>query len=288
VSMKPAQQTEEVAGCNRRPLVRWHDVPPELQDNPYLLQGYRGIGLTHCECMCTAFGRNNQTWNVWTSVGGLFLFLFISGHVFTSFDFSLHPIDLPIFAFFLSASVMMNIISGYAHLFSATSVLAHEILFSLDWAWIAILFISRALGLAHYHFPIKGYAMFFAFLVLSCTSLSFAVSIYLARCRIETPKWIRIAIVIPSVIIMELPVIYRICNGTATWEAILVLVFMGGGALMFAKHFPERVRPELFDCGFYSHPIWHTCYISANYYDTLALLQDYCVERSLQVKMSPR
>lgn len=99
------------------------------------------------------------------------------------------------------------------------------------------------------------------------------------------PKWIRVFIIIPAALVAEIPVLYRMTTGTATWEAMLVLVMMGGGVVLYSQHFPERMRPELFDCGFYSHPIWHTCYISANYYDVLALLQDYCAERRLEVKM---
>lgn len=218
-------------------------------------------------------------------MGGLVVFLMISAHVFTTFTFAGHPEDFLVFACFLAASTIMNCVSAGAHLFSCTSLTAHEILFALDWGWIGVLFISRAVGLALYQFPLQGYALIYGVLTVSCTSLCFAISIYLARHSVGIPKWVRVAVIVPAVLVMELPVFYRMITGTVSLEAVLVLVMMAGGVVLLSQHFPERVRPELFDYGFYSHPLWHTCYISANYYEVFSLLHDYCVERSLHAKL---
>lgn len=307
---KSRRQNQANAGI----LYGLEHLPKELQDNPYLLTGYRGLHLTHCECLSSAFRPNNQTWNVWTSVFGVFLFVAIYVHVFAQTGFQ-DEVDWWVFTLFLAASVAMNVISASAHLLSVTSVWAYQLYFSLDWAWIAVLWITRAMGLALYNFPFGtntdvgsatgtgtvigtgtgvdidsqhqftslslslslsvAYGVTSTLLTLGC----FLSSIYLAKYRLDTPKSLRVLVIIPAVVFMEAPVLFRIVTGTASHESIMTLAMMGFGILLYAKHFPEKIVPRHFDSGLYSHPIWHTCYISANYYDVLALLHDYCVEK---------
>ncbi|KAJ3277362.1 Adiponectin receptor protein 1 [Borealophlyctis nickersoniae] len=222
----------------RLAFFKLEDVPHYLQDNNFILTGYRA-NYTYLENWISLIHLHNESGNVWTHAVA---FVWFVGLMVMAFFSELHPnaatSDRIVFAGFLFSASLTFLFSSLFHLHLCHSEKAYITFGCLDysgfWAtaqfrkWRALLYVaSGALSGA----PFFHYALLHGLSALPSREEYFAV---------------------PGLVGM----------------AALYLI----GVVLYIARVPERLAPGKFDLLFHSHQFWHVFVIAAAYTHSRAIL----------------
>lgn len=246
-------------------LLEYSELPFEWQNNPYVLTGYR-FYESPVKCGLSAFQLHNETGNIWTHLGG-FLFLCVAGLymypqtlVFSNMSFH----DRLIFFVFMVAALKCLVCSALWHTFAHIANLdAMKSLACLDYVGISVL-IAASIVTMEWH-------GFYCSPTLQACYVGFTSSLGILGVIIPWFPWFdrvenrayRIMFFLGIAISGIVPISHIIYSQSfwRTWtffspviKSLLCYIF---GVAVYAAHFPEKVRPGLFDRLGNSHQIWH-------------------------------
>lgn len=246
-------------------LLKYSELPFEWQNNPYVLTGYR-FYESPLHCLLSAFQMHNETGNIWTHLAG-FIFLCIIGLYFypqtvafshTSFY------DRVIFFVFMAAALKCLVCSALWHTFAHIANLeAMKSLACLDYVGISVLIAASIVTMEWHGFYCNPtsqlcYVSFTSALGL----LGVVIPWYSWFDRVENRKY-RIMFFLGIAISGVVPISHIIYSQSMsrTWsffspviKSLLCYIF---GVAVYASHFPEKLKPGLFDSIGNSHQIWH-------------------------------
>ncbi|XP_005097368.2 progestin and adipoQ receptor family member 3 [Aplysia californica] len=254
-------------------LLKYHEIPDFLKGNPYVVHGYRSM-LPFSLCMKSLLFWSNETLNIWSHLGGFFIFLLLLlwdnlitlprlGGSFS--DHLIMTIGLVCFMFCMLCS------TGF-HIFCCHSERASRRWLAVDMTGVSIGIIGCYLPAVHYAFyclSIWRDVYMFVITILSACTLGFQL-----HPRFFTHAWFypRMAVYVGLVAYGIIPTVHWIVlNGGMS--SVLVKLFipkvtmmylLGGLAFSFyITQFPERMFPGRFDFVGSSHQLWHLLIVVA-------------------------
>ncbi|CAL8352879.1 unnamed protein product [Merluccius merluccius] len=277
------------------------DLPSTLRDadvpglfrEPYILSGYRPVGLSWRCYVLSLFQMHNETLNVWSHLlAGVCVALRFG--VFAGL--SLDPASLPLVLYVLSSLTYLSC-STAAHLLQSHSELAHYSLFFLDYVGVAVY--QYGCALAHFfycsaadwrHSGVGEVFLPAAALLawLTCASCCFAKLHY----RRPYPLHRKLFQVVPTGLAYLLdisPVAHRLA--TKSWfsnpafplHSLQVLLFMLA-AFFFSCPVPERYAPGQYDNVGHGHQLFHLLLALCTLAQQEALFQDFLSRRPAMIR----
>ncbi|KAL5018507.1 hypothetical protein ScPMuIL_004229 [Solemya velum] len=258
---------------NEIQLHKYHEIPEFLQGNPYVVQGYRAF-LPFSLCLKSLFVWTNETLNIWTHLGGFFLFMFLMlfdnfivlpKYAATYSDYIIISLGLLCFQFCMLCS------TGF-HMFACHSERASKRWLAVDLAGISIGVIGCYLPAVHYAF----YCLSIwrdLYLIIICL-LSVATLVAQLHPRYSTSTFVHHRVLIYSSLVAYgiIPTAHWVyLNGG--WSSELVRMFVPKVTVMYmlgllalgfySSKFPERFFPGTFDYIGSSHQLWHIVVVVA-------------------------
>ncbi|KAH3862539.1 progestin and adipoQ receptor family member 3-like isoform X2 [Dreissena polymorpha] len=257
-------------------LHAYQEIPEFLQGNPYVTDGYR-VSLPFTLCLKSMFIWSNETINIWSHLGGFFLFIFL-----TLYD---NIIEIPYNKGSLADHLVVTIglfcyqfcmlCSAGFHMFGCHSERASKRWLAVDLAGILIGVIGCYLPAVHYAFYCMS--IWRDIYLFSIAVLSALVVFVQFHPRYFSVHWFkqRMAVYVGLVAYGVIPASHWFfLNGG--WEEEIVRMFIPKvvvmymlGMLAFAFYiskFPERFFPGTFNFLGSSHQWWHLIVVLAYAY----------------------
>lgn len=250
------------------------DLPPWLQDNNYLLTGYRPPLNSFRACFESIFYIHTETVNIWTHLIGCVMFILLA------INFYMKPLsfqDKLVFAPFFLGAILCLCLSFLYHTLSCHSAPIEQLFQRLDYCGITSLILGSFIPWLYYGFYCRFWLRIFylSFVVLlgACT---IAISL-LKRFGSTDYRPVRSFIfsmfglsgTIPAIHIMYL----QGWSKSISFGAPLIftgILYIAGTALYTAR-LPERIFPGKCDIWFQSHQIFHVLVVLATLIDYLGL-----------------
>jgi len=264
-------------------MAKYEDLPAWLQDNQYILSGYR-VNFSCILCVKTLFYKHNETWCIWTHIIGFLIFFILSFVIpFIVLD-SPSLMDKLIFSIFLICAQLQMLFSSLYHIFCCYSAQFYKWLAKLDYLGISIMIVGSYYPPLYY-----GFSCYPTWKIVYLSSITFIGGIGVVVSCVPvfaTPRF-RIVrtvffIIFGSFAIFPIPHLWVLNGLKYFWPIILGELAMGSlyliGAIFYSSRVPERYYPGKFDFGLSSHVIWHFFTIAA------ALLQLYNCFRCYDMK----
>ncbi|XP_045213790.1 progestin and adipoQ receptor family member 3-like isoform X1 [Mercenaria mercenaria] len=254
-------------------LHKYQDIPEFLQGNPYVTEGYR-VSLPFSLCLKSMFVWTNETINIWSHLGGFFLFIFfmlydniieIPRNDGTLADHIIVTIGLICYQFCMLCS------AGF-HMFGCHSERASKRWLAVDLAGILVGVIGCYLPAVHYaFFCLSIWRDIYLFTIAVLTGLVIFVQFHPQYFHNHWFKQ-RMAVYIGLVAYGVIPASHWFfLNGG--WNAEIVRMFIPKvvtmyclGMLAFSFYitkFPERFFPGYFNFVGSSHNAWHIGIVAA-------------------------
>ncbi|KAI9187920.1 hypothetical protein H9P43_002311 [Blastocladiella emersonii ATCC 22665] len=252
------------------PVYEFSQVPGYLQDNKYILTGYRS-GYTHAQAWRSIVYIHNETGNIWTHLVGLLLFApmiactrlvlpanaVVWGHIV-------------LVAFLLSACKCF-LFSTLYHTHLCRDYATYIRFGCLDYAGISILIggASSVITYCAYYCDASLRSMYLS-LTVGLSLIGVVGPLFPAWPTTRFRPW-RTLIYVGSGIFSVLPIVHFVAanglpDGIPWWAAYGWLVVAGlnlCGATIYAFKLPERWFPGKFDVLLHSHQAWHLCILAA-------------------------
>ena len=245
-----------------------HCEIPEVFQIPFIVSGYRRPDLSFWECIKGLLRSSNETFNVWSHLVALVLFISVNMTSLTTDD----PFSLPLISFAIGISVLY-FTSSSAHLFNCMSADSHRICFFFDYAAIgfytftagqALFFYSRAAGAPFW-------SMFDSLVIFQILSSIFSFLLTIFCCISSHPRWknhkalLKVAVLVINWLVITSPYTIRmlLCKDDPAYNCVSSVYFMrhiifcGLGAVLYAARLPERLMIGVFDNFGQSHNLQH-------------------------------
>ena len=245
-----------------------HCQIPEVFKIPFIVSGYRRPGLSFLECIKSLLYSSNETFNVWSHLVALALFISVNMTTLLTDD----PFFLPLISFAVGISVVY-FTSSLAHLFNCMSADSHRICFFFDYAAIgfytftagqALFFYSRTAGASVWsiHDSLLSFqtvsSVFSFLLTIFCCASS--------QTRSKNKKaLLKVAILVINWLMITSPYTIRqlLCKDDPAFNFTSLvyfkrhMIFCGLGAALYAARLPERLMIGVFDNFGQSHNLQH-------------------------------
>jgi len=266
----------------------WREVPSWMQDNEYILSGYRRQQNSVLGCMHSIFAyTHNETVNIHTHLWGAVLFIFFLTDFYRhmkDYD-SVNFFDITGFVIFLLCAVFCLIFSSLYHTLSCHSEKVHHFMHVFDYAGIVILTVGSFFPCIYYAFYCKPH---FQAVYLSGISVAGGAASYVVlspQYAKPTHRGARTKVFIMLGLCGVLPISHAMfSNGLkelfhemgfawiATSGALYIL-----GALIYANRVPERFlvtsANRFIDKWSSSHQIFHVHVVLAALAHYICLLK---------------
>ena len=239
----------------------------------FINTGYRKPYIEASECVQSAFSPHcNETFNIWSHVIALFLFIWKFYDVFSTKHSLLDPENWPLLVAGIGICGFC-IASSAAHMFNSMSLAAHNSCFFMDYAAISVY--SVGLGQAFYFCSrplnpelgvFKSEWPFIAVSLLTSVSTTFLC----CKTRIHWQRYkyiVRTALCVVPFFVNTAPFLYRAniactndvdCISPASLWAFQMHFFISVlAAIVNSLRFPENVFPGVFDVFGQSHNLLH-------------------------------
>ncbi|KAM3142895.1 hypothetical protein pb186bvf_004958 [Paramecium bursaria] len=259
-------------------------APYYLQDNPYLLTGYRINYDTPKLALKSCFHLHNEFNNIWTH-----LIAFLVTIVIVAMDYlplleidenlSTWPIKMS-----LLCSIIMYGISGVYHIFMCCQQSLFCFLLKLDYAGISFMALACIVPIIFYGYQCDPTTQFIytwgiIFLCLSACLISWTDFMQKGENHLYKTSLFIILYVIAMLPGFEL--MYYSRTGQSTFNTTLIeeaifkeAIYIGIGLIVFTRRLPERWIPVKLDIYCNSHAVWHVivciCYAQIYYISVLS------------------
>lgn len=253
----------ESAACGLK-----HYQIPEVFKTPFIVSGYRRPGLSFWDCIKSLLRSSNETFNVWSHLIALVLFIAVNMTSLPTDD----PFFLPLISFAVGISVLF-LTSSSAHLFNCMSADYHRICFFFDYAAIgfytftagqALFFYSRTAGAS-------VWSVYDSLLIFQTVSSVFSFLLTVFCCISSHPRWqkhkalLKVAILVINWLVITSPYTVRLllCKDDPAYNCVSMvyfrrhMIFCGLGAVLYAARLPERLMIGVFDNFGQSHNLQH-------------------------------
>ncbi|KXS14494.1 putative hemolysin-III channel protein Izh2, partial [Gonapodya prolifera JEL478] len=250
------------------------DVPPWMQDNYYILSGYRRPTNSIPSSLLTIFHLHNESGNIWSHLLASLAFLLVLTPVTY---FSILPsilgagvtADEVMMAPFLVGAVGCLGLSGTFHTLCCTSQEVAHAYNKLDYAGIILLIVGSFAPTLHYAFycsPNTAHIYMGVQAVLGAVALYFTIAPHFATPHFRTFRAtlfsaLGLAGVVPVVHVLSLYG-YALKGGSVAYLITMAVMYLTG-AVLYAVRWPECWWPGRFDYWFHSHQIFHLLVVSA-------------------------
>ncbi|XP_042509268.1 heptahelical transmembrane protein 4-like [Macadamia integrifolia] len=247
-------------------LVEYHSLPAYLKDNEFILGHYRSEWPLK-QIFLSIFTVHNETLNVWTMQHGM------KEDVANMIaPLLVRPITRWPFFAFLGGAMFCLLASSTCHLLSCHSQRLSYIMLRLDYAGIAALISTSFYPPVFYSFMCNP---FFCNLYLGFISILGIATIIVSLLPVfQSPEFrgIRASLFFGMGMSGVAPILHKLILFRNQPEAlhttgyeILMGLFYGIGALVYATRIPERWKPGKFDIAGHSHQLFHVLVVAGAY-----------------------
>ena len=261
----------------------------EAVREPFILSGYRPVGLTVLSCVKSIFRTDtNEFANFWTHFVPFLIFLFWLLRCGVDFGDEFH---LPLLCFWAS-SLCYTFLSCFAHLFNAISYKFRHFCFFLDYSGIALHEMGGIIASFYYYRPLNRtlFQHEYAYLCLGgLITLSIVPVTCLSRFYWRKSRFlIRGLAYLPSFLWANshIYINYLFPDGSHAFVFkqlylhIATIVFSLLLFFFFASKVPERFAPGKFDLIGGSHQLAHISAVSVTTTQLYGMLNDIVTRRS--------
>ncbi|KAH7942215.1 hypothetical protein HPB49_021899 [Dermacentor silvarum] len=259
---RPHDRHRKLREPHRAKLRRFEEVPAFMRPNPFIRGGYRVL-YTPRQCLRSVFQWNNETINIWTHLGGLFLF---GAALVRDVRYRLPAVkaslsDSVVVVAVVCAYITTLSLSVLYHTFNCHSKEAYYKLLRYDMAGVGL-----SLGSTFSSGVILAFRehAFFMYLYVSLEALLLVFIVATPHCEnsrvlcslavfglVPTLHWLYLA---PPYMPLILP------------RVALVFVYAAIAFLVLEGRFPERLWPGRCDYVGASHQIWHVLVLLMTYW----------------------
>ena len=267
-------------------LLEFGKLPKWMQDNGYILTGYRPPLKSFTRCFESLLYVHNETCNVYSHLLGFLLFGILLGYAVVSGWMTSGPVfqSVSVALFFVGTMVGMAF-STLFHLVFCHSPSAHSLFSRLDYTGIAVMIAGSFFPSVYHAFYCEphlqaAYMSMICLLGIGCIVVSLLP-------RFANPEWrlVRMSLFLAmggSGIIPALHAGYihdwdLIADGFAIGSHALMGILYVGGAIAYGLRIPERIAPGMFDIVGASHQFFHVCVVVAafSHYRAIVWMKDW-------------
>jgi adiponectin receptor len=266
-------------------VTHFGSLPQWLQDNDYIVKGYRPPLPSFCACFKSIFRIHTETGNIWTHGLGCIAFIALATYYLTRPSIEIQLQEKIVFACFFGSAIICLGLSFMFHTMYCHSPSVGRFFSRLDYCGIAILITGSFIPWLYYGFYCKIQPRLIyltAVLVLGITSMFVSL-----REKFGEPgfRWLRAGVfmtfglsgIIPAChyLITE-GFIRAVYEASLGWLALMAVLYIMG-ACFYAMRVPERFFPGKCDIWFHSHQIFHVLVIAAAFvhYHGISTLATY-------------
>ncbi|KIJ35760.1 hypothetical protein M422DRAFT_180317, partial [Sphaerobolus stellatus SS14] len=285
-SSKPDEITYKSPKGSR--TLTWREVPAWMQDNEFILTGYRRQQDSVRGCMHTIFAyTHNETINIHTHLWGAVLFLYLLTDFYrhlSQYD-SVNHYDIGAFLIFLVSAVVCLSFSSLYHTMSCHSKEIHDFFHMFDYAGIVILIVGSFFPSIYYAFYCKPHFQAIYLSGISIAGIGASYIVLSPEYRKPTHRAARTRVFILLGLVAVLPITHAMFVfgmkqllqemgfGWIVTSGALYIV----GALIYVNRIPERwfatSNIRFFDKWFSSHQIFHVYVVLAAMAQYMCILQ---------------
>ncbi|KAA8495738.1 Membrane progestin receptor gamma [Porphyridium purpureum] len=247
---------EQRSGTSVPPVkvVDFHQAPTYLR-RPYILHGYRVGGTRRMALAALFYELNNETLNAWTMILGI---------IYSTWRFWTVLIDTARAEVHISFLILWFAAASHVgfsialHAFIGISEAERVVFRTLD-----VVMLQQSIFLKGVAFclalPVPGWFLtFYVFGVVVVLMYSFYTCTIRNRIwTIPKPELARHMQYITFGYLLPLWTYAALNIGGLTLVASITFLIWFGGAVLYAKHYPERLWPGVFDCVASSHILMH-------------------------------
>ncbi|KJE95397.1 progestin and adipoQ receptor family member IIIa [Capsaspora owczarzaki ATCC 30864] len=271
-------------------LHKYSEIPPFLQGNPHIKDGYR-VFLSYPMCLRSLCVLSNEFVNVWSHLVGFLLFvgLFLQDQASVIETSGGDATDRMVISTGLACFQICMIFSASFHLFHCHSEDACRRWLRLDLLGISVAVCGCYFTGIYYGFYCLDYFrnMYFAL----CSVLTLATVSFQLHPNFDTPHWFERRLALYAAIVMFgiVPTMHwAIIYGGEAGEVqlflpkvvIMYLLFLIG-VIFYITRFPERSFPGMVDIFGSSHQWWHVFVLAALLYWHNAGLEVFAYRKTM-------
>jgi len=247
---------------------KYEDLPGWLQDNHFILSGYR-VNFSCSLCMKSLFHKHNETWCIWTHLIG-FLIFFVMAFITPIFLLEApNAMDKLIFSVFLVCAQFQMLFSTLYHTFCCHSPEVYKWFAKLDYSGISVMIVGSYYPPLYYGFkcfPIWRDVYLSAITFLGVIGIIVSCIPIFASPRFRVTRTV-FFVVFGCFALVPVPHLWAMNGLHHFWPIVVGEFYMGAlylvGAIFYSTRVPERYFPGKFDFGISSHVIWHFLTIAA-------------------------
>ncbi|KAI0987385.1 hypothetical protein GJ496_008116 [Pomphorhynchus laevis] len=263
-----------------------HALPLWMQDNEYLLSGYRPPLPSVRACLASVFRMHTETINIWTHLLGALIFVCWFANFLLLPSDSIPPKSKPVITTFFIGAISCLICSTIFHIFSCHSVRVSKLFNKIDYCGISLLVVGSFIPWLYYAFHCRFteklvYLILLCVLGVVCISVSFIDKFGEPAYR-STRAGLFVVFGLCAVVPCGHHMIIFGVSSSFKHASITWLILMGflyiSGALLYANRIPERFFPGKFDILGQSHQIFHVLVVMAaavHYYGIMTLAMNH-------------
>lgn len=262
-------------------LYGWKELPEWQKDNGFIRSHYR-VDLTITESLKSIFAIHNETGNVWSHGLGAILFLgfLVHAHLSVLSVDNATTTDRVVFTMQLLAVVTCFFLSATFHTFLGTNERLVLILSKLDYIGIAIIMLGSFTPLVYYMFRCSTNALITYFVIMLFLFVCIVVTTSIPAFEQPHFRTFRAKLFSFFGLLVLIPVLHFFVEHGQTYKGsgallvclLLEMLFLVGGAFIFAHRIPEKYSAGRFDLWGHSHQIFHIAVILGNVVHYVAIL----------------
>ncbi|RPA93003.1 HlyIII-domain-containing protein [Choiromyces venosus 120613-1] len=277
--------------------VLFHELPLWMQDNHFIISGYRPQSFSLYKSFHSLTYLHNETVNIYTHLLPSLLSLLLGTyalktHLLPRYPTSTTPDLLSFTCFFASAGICLGLSATY-HTLSNHSPRVASFGNKLDYLGIVILIMGSFIPSVHYAFYCHRKLAYIYWLMISLLGAGCATVSVMPAFR--TPAWrpFRAGMFVGMGLSSVLPVLHGVriygFEGLHVRMGVWWMLLEGGlyvfGAGVYAARVPERFAPGRFDLLGSSHQVFHCLVVAAAGSHLVGLVKafDYLHGRNAQV-----
>lgn len=260
------------AGATR--YLTYDELPFPWQNNQYIHRGYR-FYESKAQCALSILHVHNESANIWTHLAGFIVMAFVGLYVYPrSPHFEMATLsDKLVFAVFVLAALKCLACSTIWHTFASVANLKlMQKVACMDYVGISVL-ISASLITMEYH-------GFYCQRIPQIIYMSFTCFLGILGVIIPWFQWfeknenryLRILFFISIALsgafpCMHLAITQNVMRTISFYAPVIKSVLAYAlGVLVYVFHFPECIKPGVFDLVGASHQLWHVAILMGIYY----------------------